>query len=119
MAESRIQEALTLSDKVERNQAMAAVAEDVISRLIEDDEAYSDHDKSVKEILRTIEKRSMRRRILDQGERADGRGLDEVRSHHVGGRRATPDAWLVALYARPDPGVGGHDARDVSRRATD
>ena len=79
MAESRIQEALTLSDKAERNQAMAAVAEDVISRLIEEDEEYSDHSKSVKEILRTIEKSSMRQRILDQGERADGRGLEEVR----------------------------------------
>ena len=79
MAESRIDEALTLSDKAERNQAMAAVAEDVISRLIEEDEAYSDHEKSVKEVLRTIEKRSMRRRILDRGERADGRGLEEVR----------------------------------------
>ena len=79
MAESRIQEALTLADKAERNQAMAAVAEDVISRLIDEDEAYSDHSKSVKEILRTIEKSSMRQRILDQGERADGRGLDEVR----------------------------------------
>ncbi len=79
MAQSRIDEALTLSDKAERNQAMAAVAEDVISRLTEEDEAYSDHEKSVKEVLRTIEKRSMRRRILDQGERADGRDLDEVR----------------------------------------
>ena len=79
MAESRIDEALTLSDKAERNQAMAAVAEDVISRLIEEDEAYSDHEKSVKGVLRTIEKRSMRRRILDRGERADGRGLEEVR----------------------------------------
>jgi len=79
MAESRIDEALTLSDKAERNQAMAAVAEDVISRLIEEDEAYSDHEKSVKEVLRSIEKRSMRRRILDRGERADGRGLEEVR----------------------------------------
>ena len=79
MAESRIDEALTLSDKAERNQAMAAVAEDVISRLIEEDEAYSDHEKSVKEVLRSIEKRSMRTRILKQGERADGRGLEDVR----------------------------------------
>ena len=79
MAESRIQEALTLADKAERNQAMAAVAEDVISRLTEEDEAYADHAKSIQEILRNIEKRSMRRRILERGERADGRGLDEVR----------------------------------------
>ncbi|MEC9242629.1 MAG: polyribonucleotide nucleotidyltransferase [Gemmatimonadota bacterium] len=79
MAESRIDEALTLSDKAERNQAMAAVAEDVISRLIEEDEAYSDHEKSVKTVLRNIEKRSMRTRILKQGERADSRGVEDVR----------------------------------------
>ena len=80
MAESRIEEALMLSDKGERNQAMAAVAEDVIGRLVEEDEAYSEHEKSIKEVLRGIEKKSMRRRILEQGERADGRGLEEVRS---------------------------------------
>ena len=80
MADSRIEEALTLSDKGERNQAMAAVAEDVIGRLVEEDEAYSEHEKSIKEVLRGIEKKSMRRRILEQGERADGRGLEEVRS---------------------------------------
>ena len=80
MAESRIEEALTLSDKGERNQAMAAVAEDVIGRLVEEDEAYFEHEKSIKEVLRGIEKKSMRRRILEQGERADGRGLEEVRS---------------------------------------
>ena len=80
MAESRIEEALTLSDKGERNQAMAAVAEDVIGRLVEENEAYFEHEKSIKEVLRGIEKKSMRRRILEQGERADGRGLEEVRS---------------------------------------
>jgi polyribonucleotide nucleotidyltransferase len=79
MAESRIQEALTLPDKTERSQAMAAVAEDVIDRLVEEDESYREESKTVKEVLRTIEKRSMRRRILDHGERADGRGLEEVR----------------------------------------
>jgi len=79
MAESRIQEALMLPDKTERSQAMAAVAEDVIDRLVEEDESYREESKTVKEVLRTIEKRSMRRRILDHGERADGRGLEEVR----------------------------------------
>ena len=79
MAESRIEEALTLSDKAERNQALAAVAEDVNSRLVEEDEAYAEHEKSINEVLRGIEKKSMRRRILEQGERADGRSLEEVR----------------------------------------
>jgi polyribonucleotide nucleotidyltransferase len=79
MAQSRVSEALALKDKQERNQAMAAVREDVISRLVEEDEAWAEHEKSVKEILRSIEKSSMRSRILNEGERADGRSLDEVR----------------------------------------
>ena len=80
MAENRVEEALKLPDKTERNQAMAAVKEDVISRLVEENESYQEHEKTVKEVVDTIEKRSMRRRILDHGERVDGRGLEEVRS---------------------------------------
>jgi polyribonucleotide nucleotidyltransferase len=80
MAEARVSEALGLRDKQERNQAMAAVEEDVISHLVEEDEAWAEHEKDVRTILRSIEKNSMRARILDQGERADGRGVDEVRA---------------------------------------
>ena len=79
VAESRVAEALNLADKQERNQAMAAVTEDVIATLTAEDEAYADQKKDIGEILRGIEKRTMRRQILDKGERADGRGLDEVR----------------------------------------
>jgi polyribonucleotide nucleotidyltransferase len=79
MAEDRIKEALTLGDKTERSQAMAVVAEDVIGRLVEENETYSEHEKSIKGVLKTIEKQSMRQRILDSGERADGRGLEDVR----------------------------------------
>ena len=57
---------------------MAAVKEDLIARLVEEDENYAEHAGDVKDILRSIEKRTMRRRILDQGERADGRALDEA-----------------------------------------
>ena len=79
VAESRVAEALNLADKQERNQAMAAVTENVIATLTAEDEAYADQEKDIGEILRGIEKRTMRRQILDKGERADGRGLDEVR----------------------------------------
>ncbi len=79
MAESRIEEALTLTDKAERTQAMASVAEDVIGRLAEGDPAYAEHESALRDVLRSIEKRLMRRRILERGERADGRPLDQVR----------------------------------------
>ncbi len=79
LAAARVAEALTLGDKQERNQAMAAVTEDVVDTLTTEDEEYAEHAKAIGEILRGIEKDTMRRRILDKGERADGRGLDEVR----------------------------------------
>jgi len=75
-----VAEALTLGDKQERNQAMAAVTEDVIDSLIDGgDEDFADHARDVGEILRSIEKQTMRRQILEKGERADGRGLDDIR----------------------------------------
>jgi polyribonucleotide nucleotidyltransferase len=79
LAAARVAEALTLGDKQERNQAMAAVTEDVIGTLVEEDVDYADNASEVGEILRGIEKRTMRRQILEKGERADGRGLDDVR----------------------------------------
>jgi len=79
MANSRVYEALQLSDKQERNQAMAAVEDDILARLLEEDEEHAENQGEIKEILRTIEKGTMRERILTEGERADGRKLDEIR----------------------------------------
>jgi len=79
MAAAKVAEALNLGDKQERNQAMAAVTEDVIATLTEEDEQYAEHAKDIGEILRGIEKKTMRRQILEKGERADGRGLDDIR----------------------------------------
>ena len=79
MASAKVVEALSLGDKQERNQAMAAVTEDVVATLTEEDEQYAEHAHDIGEILRSIEKRTMRRQILDKGERADGRGLDDIR----------------------------------------
>ena len=79
LASAKVTEALSLADKQERQQAMAAVREDVVGQLSEEDEDWSEHEKDVGEILRGIEKSSMRDTILKRGERADGRGLDDVR----------------------------------------
>ncbi|NNL31441.1 MAG: polyribonucleotide nucleotidyltransferase, partial [Gemmatimonadetes bacterium] len=80
MAADRVAEALQLSDKQERSQAMAAVTEDVISQLVSEDHGWEEHQKDIKETLRGIEKQTMRRQILEKGERADGRGLDDIRA---------------------------------------
>ncbi|MGB0542571.1 MAG: polyribonucleotide nucleotidyltransferase [Longimicrobiales bacterium] len=80
LAAPKVAEALAIGDKQERSQAMATVTEDVIAALIEEDEHYAEHEKDVKETLRSIEKKTMRRNILDKGERADGRGVDDIRA---------------------------------------
>jgi polyribonucleotide nucleotidyltransferase len=80
MADERVAEALTLTDKQERQQAMAAVKEDVIGALQEEDDDWSEHEDDVGDVLRGIEKTTMRRQVVEKGERADGRGLDDVRS---------------------------------------
>ena len=79
LALPRITEALNLGDKEERSQAMATVTEDVVTTLTAEDDKYAEHAKDISEILRSIEKRTMRRQILDKGKRADGRGLDDIR----------------------------------------
>lgn len=79
MAEARVAEAMTLTEKQERNQAMASIQEDILSRLEDEDEDMADRHGDIRDTLRGIEKKTMRERILAEGERADGRGLDEVR----------------------------------------
>jgi polyribonucleotide nucleotidyltransferase len=79
LAATRIAEALQLGDKQERNQAMASVTEDVVGTLTSEDEQFAEHAGAIGEILRSIEKRTMRRQILSKGERADGRGVDDIR----------------------------------------
>ena len=81
MAEARVAEAVSLAEKQERTQALAAVKEDVLVRLREDlsDEEFEESQNQVGEILKGIEKASMRERILEHGTRADGRTLDSVR----------------------------------------
>jgi polyribonucleotide nucleotidyltransferase len=79
LAADRVEEALNLVDKQERQQAMAALREAVFTKLVDEDGNVAEYEKDVSEILKGIEKKTMRQQILDKGERADGRGLDEIR----------------------------------------
>ena len=80
LAAPKVAEALAIGDKQERSQAMATVTEDVIATLVAEDDHFAEHEKDIKETLRSIEKKTMRRNILDKGERADGRGVDDIRA---------------------------------------
>jgi polyribonucleotide nucleotidyltransferase len=72
----RVKEVLRIGDKAERSTAMEAVREAARQQFAEE---YADNERDVSPIVKEVEKQQMRERILSEGVRADGRGLDEVR----------------------------------------
>jgi polyribonucleotide nucleotidyltransferase len=98
LAEGRVAEALNLTDKQERNQALAALREDVQEQLVGEFPEEEDL-AAIKMQLRASEKAMMRRQVLEKGERIDGRGLDEIRqiSCEVG---VLPRTHGSALFTR-------------------
>lgn len=80
LARVRVAEAMSLEEKQERNQALGTVREYVLSELqgALDDDADASKDQ-VEDILRGIEKATMRRRILESGTRSDGRSPETIR----------------------------------------
>jgi len=76
VAEARVAEAINIKDKAERNQALAAVREEVAAALAEE---FPEQQQSIEMVLGELEKRVMRQQILERGERADGRSPTEIR----------------------------------------
>ncbi len=80
LAGDRVAEALRIADKQERQAAMAAVAADIGETLQSEDPDGAATDSHITDVIRSIEKKCMRARILDDGVRADGRAMDDVRA---------------------------------------
>ena len=101
MARSRVAEAMSISDKAQRNTALGAVREDVTEQLKEElsEDEWSTARDQIGDILRGIEKEAMRSQILKEGIRADGRDMDTVRdiSCEVG---VLPRTHGSALFTR-------------------
>jgi polyribonucleotide nucleotidyltransferase len=95
-AADRVEEALSLPTKEERNQALSTLKDDLVDELREE---YPDHLDEVKDAVSDLEKDTMRRQVLERGERIDGRGLDDIRpiSCDVG---ILPRAHGSALFTR-------------------
>tara|TARA_B100000686_G_scaffold45351_1_gene48219 strand:- start:158646 stop:160748 length:2103 start_codon:yes stop_codon:yes gene_type:complete len=79
MLEGKIEGVLEISDKTKRNVAMNELTDSVLASLIEADDSYGEQEGSVGDIIRSVEKRLIRARILSEGKRVDGRNVDEVR----------------------------------------
>jgi polyribonucleotide nucleotidyltransferase len=72
----RVRQSNLIADKHEREEAYAAVATEALEALAE---TWPDNLGDVKAVLGKIQKEHLRNRILTEGQRADGRGLDDVR----------------------------------------
>ncbi|MCD4690874.1 polyribonucleotide nucleotidyltransferase [bacterium] len=73
---ARIRETVGIAGKDERSGAMDAIKEEMSEALAED---YPDDGGAIRGIFKDIEKAEMRRRIVEEGVRSDGRGTEDVR----------------------------------------
>lgn len=77
MSFSRIEEVVTADmAKEERAEKSAEIVEDTLQKL---EEKYPEEESAIKEICHDIEKELMRKQILENGKRLDGRSLTDVR----------------------------------------
>ena len=76
-AQDRIAAAYRIQDKQEQKAAMDLIGEEVAAMLVED---YPEREQEIKNALDEIEKHELRRMILEEGRRIDGRAVDDIRS---------------------------------------
>jgi polyribonucleotide nucleotidyltransferase len=79
-AEPRVSEAMRIADKVERNRTLDVIREEVVAAFEQElGDDYGPKSHIVKSTLKQTEKSVMRRRIVKDGERTDGRGPRDIR----------------------------------------
>lgn len=99
-----MQPAVKISAKAERNAAVDAVAADAVAKFCGDDGDFAGQNKMVKEAVRSLMKKVMRRRVLDEGIRIDGRAPADLReiTAEVG---VLPSAHGSGLFQRGETQV--------------
>ena len=76
-AHDKVQTALDTDDKTIREENLSVVYEDVFTHF---EEKYPEMQKEMEEALYKLQKQIVRRWILDEGKRSDGRGLNDIRA---------------------------------------
>ncbi|MBI4882796.1 MAG: polyribonucleotide nucleotidyltransferase [Actinobacteria bacterium] len=99
-----ISKAIAIAGKAERNAATDAAAADAIGQLCGDDGEFAGREKEVKEAVRSLTKKLVRKRIVEDGKRIDGRGPRDLRplSSEVG---ILPTAHGTGLFQRGETQV--------------
>ncbi len=101
---SELAEALTIAKKADRNAATDAVTATALEQLCADGAPFAGRDKEVKEAVRSLTKKLVRRRVVNEGVRIDGRGVADLRpvSAEVG---ILPTAHGTGLFQRGETQV--------------
>ncbi|HEX6656940.1 MAG TPA: polyribonucleotide nucleotidyltransferase, partial [Ilumatobacter sp.] len=99
---TKLAKAITISAKADRNAATDEVTSEVLAELSGTSDApgeFAGREKEVKEAVRSLTKKLVRRRIVDEGARIDGRGPTDLRpvSAEVG---VLPTAHGSGLFQR-------------------
>ncbi len=96
--------AAAIAGKAERNAATDAVAAAAIAKLAGEGGAFAGREREIKEAVRSLTKKAVRKRIVDEGARIDGRGPRDLRplSSEVG---VLPTAHGTGLFQRGETQV--------------
>ena len=118
LAEADLAEAYSETVKATRRGKVAAIKERVYAALSEDETV----DKMLvferlDEVFKDVEKNVVRRRILAEGQRIDGRDTRTRPADRRGGGVAASGARQRAVHPRRDTGIGRYHARNRSGRA--
>ena len=79
LARKRVAAALEVEEKQARAAALAELGEEVAGQVQSEGTESDEVRAAVTGVLRKLEKHHVRARILDEGKRADGRGVDDIR----------------------------------------
>jgi polyribonucleotide nucleotidyltransferase len=74
-----VSKAITISAKAERNAATDAATAEAIAALCGEGAEFAGREREVKEAVRSLTKKAVRKRIVDEGLRIDGRGPRDLR----------------------------------------
>ncbi|MED5329311.1 MAG: polyribonucleotide nucleotidyltransferase, partial [Actinomycetota bacterium] len=99
-----ISAAIAIAGKAERNAATDEATAKALDALCGEDGEFAGQEKAVKEAVRSLTKKLVRRRIVDEGLRIDGRGVRDLRpvSAEVG---VLPTAHGSGLFQRGETQV--------------
>ncbi len=97
IATPELSKAVAIAGKAERNAATDAVTADALAKLCGEGGAFAGREREVKEAVRSLTKKLVRKRIVEEGKRIDGRGPRDLRplSSEVG---VLPTAHGTGLF---------------------